>query len=91
MSLEARSENSPTPMSAGYREPYVTAEEAAVFLGVRPITVKRMARANRLPAYAIGNGPRKRWRFRISELASHMSFRAEPGISSVLAVRRKNS
>jgi excisionase family DNA binding protein len=49
-------------------EPFVTPEEAAAFLKISPVTVKKMAREGWLPAHPIGNGIRKRWRFRISEL-----------------------
>jgi len=57
------------------REPFVTAEEAARFLHISPVTVKKMARKGNLPAHPIGDGVRKRWRFRISELAKHMDSR----------------
>ena len=56
-------------------EPYVTPEEAASFLHLSPVTVRKMARDGRLPAHPLGNGTRKRWRFRISELAKHMNSR----------------
>ena len=72
-------------------EPFVTPEEAADFLRIRPVTVKKMAREGWLPAHAIGNGVRKRWRFRISELVSHMRCRVESEASSVRVLRRKAS
>jgi excisionase family DNA binding protein len=53
-------------------EPFVTPEEAAVFLRCSPITVKRLAREGKIPAHSITNGVRKRWRFLISELADRM-------------------
>ena len=70
-------------------EPFVTPEEAANFLKISPVTVKKMAREGWLPAHPIGNGVRKRWRFRISELVSHMRCRVESEASSVRALRRK--
>jgi excisionase family DNA binding protein len=73
------------------QEPFVTPEEAAAFLRMSPITIKKMAREGKLPAHPIGEGPRKRWRFRISELASHMSSRVKSVVSSVRALRRKTS
>jgi excisionase family DNA binding protein len=73
------------------KEPFVTPEEAAKFLRISPVTIKKMAREGHLPAHPIGNGLRKRWRFRISELASHMSSRVNSESSSVRALRRKAS
>jgi excisionase family DNA binding protein len=73
------------------REPFVTPEEAATFLSISPVTVKKMARKGCLPAHPIGNGLRKRWRFLISELASHMRCRVHSESSSVRALRRKAS
>jgi excisionase family DNA binding protein len=73
------------------QEPYVTPEEAANFLHISPVTVRKMARAGYLPAHPIGNGLRKRWRFRISELASHMSSHVNSELSSVRDLRRKSS
>jgi len=58
-------------------ECYLTPEEAAAFLRCSPITVKRLAREGRLPAHAITNGIRKRWRFLLSELA----FSVRPEVS----------
>lgn len=72
-------------------ESFVTAAEAARFLCISPITIKKMARAGSLPAHAIGNGTRKRWRFLISELALHMAARVNSNTSSVRALRRKAS
>ena len=73
------------------REPFVTPEEAAKFLGLSPVTLKKMAREGYLPAHPIGDGPRKRWRFLISELATHMRSRVNSVSSSVRALRRKAS
>jgi excisionase family DNA binding protein len=53
-------------------EYFVTPEEAAAFLRCSPITVKRLAREGKLPAHAVTNGLRKRWRFLLSELAFAM-------------------
>jgi excisionase family DNA binding protein len=73
------------------REKFVTPEEAATFLSISPVTVKKMAREGYLPAHPIGNGLRKRWRFLISELVSHMRCRVQSEPSSVRALRRKAS
>ncbi|MFI5095668.1 MAG: helix-turn-helix domain-containing protein [Candidatus Acidiferrales bacterium] len=77
--------------AAENREPFVTPEEAARFLRISPVTVKKMAREGYLPAHPIGDGLRKRWRFLISELASHMTGRVHSESSSVRALRRKAS
>jgi hypothetical protein len=53
--------------------------------------LEKMAREGWLPAHPIGSGVRKRWRFRISELVSHMRCRVESEASSVRALRRKAS
>lgn len=51
-------------------EPFVSAEKAAEFLSLRPRRVLQLAREGALPAYPLGSGPRRVWRFRLSELAS---------------------
>ncbi|MGC1362924.1 MAG: helix-turn-helix domain-containing protein [Silvibacterium sp.] len=53
-------------------EAFVTPDEAAAFLRYSPITVKRLAREGKIPAHAVTNGVRRRWRFLISELAAAM-------------------
>jgi hypothetical protein len=56
----------------GTFEPFVNAESAGDFLQLQPRRVLQLARQGRLPAYPIGDGPRKVWRFRLSELAAAM-------------------
>ena len=51
-------------------EPFIDAVEAGTFLSLRPRRVLELARAGQLPAYPLGTGERKVWRFRKSELAS---------------------
>lgn len=53
-------------------EPFVNAERAGEFLQLQPRRVLQLAREGKLPAYPIGDGPRKVWRFRLSELAAAM-------------------
>jgi excisionase family DNA binding protein len=53
-------------------EPYVGPEEAAKFLNTNRLRVIRMARAGLLPAHVLGEGSRRQWRFRLSELDRHM-------------------
>jgi hypothetical protein len=51
-------------------EPFVDAETAAEFLSLRPRRVLELARQGLIPAYPLGEGLRRVWRFRLSELAS---------------------
>jgi hypothetical protein len=51
-------------------EPFVDAAKAAEFLNLRPRRVLELARLGAIPAYPLGNGKRRVWRFRLSELAS---------------------
>jgi hypothetical protein len=50
-------------------EPFVDANKAAEFLVITRRRVLEMARVGEIPAHAIGEGKRKMWRFRLSELA----------------------
>jgi hypothetical protein len=56
-------------------EPFVDAERASEFLGLRPRRILEMARAGDLPAYPIGRGIRRTWRFRISEICKAVAAR----------------
>jgi hypothetical protein len=47
---------------------FVDANKAAEFLCIRRRRVLEMARAKDIPAHPIGQGRRKTWRFRLSEL-----------------------
>ena len=49
-------------------ERYMDASHAAEFLALRPRRVLDLARAGKLPAHALGDGARRVWRFRLSEL-----------------------
>jgi hypothetical protein len=53
-----------------FPEPFVDAEKTAAFLSLRPRRVLELARARRIPAYPLGDGQRRVWRFRLSEVAS---------------------
>jgi hypothetical protein len=50
-------------------EPFVDANRAAEFLVITRRRVLEMARVGQIPAHGIGEGKRKIWRFRLSELA----------------------
>jgi helix-turn-helix protein len=51
-------------------EPFVDANAAAQFLNLRPRRILELARQGSIPAHPLGNGQRRTWRFRLSELAS---------------------
>jgi hypothetical protein len=54
-------------------EKYVDAVEASRFLSIKPRRVVELARAGYLPAYPLGTGRRRIWRFRLSELAESIT------------------
>jgi hypothetical protein len=56
-------------------EPFVDAVEAGEFLRLRPRRVLELARRGLIPAYPLGDGQRRVWRFRLSELASTICAR----------------
>ncbi len=56
-------------------EHYVNATEAAKFLSIHPRTLMQMARYGKIPAHPLGNGPRRVWRFLLSELDEWMRNR----------------
>ena len=51
-------------------EPFVDASRAATLLGIRQRRVLEMARAGQIPAYPLGTGSRRTWRFRLSEICN---------------------
>jgi hypothetical protein len=51
-------------------EGFVDADEAARFLSLTRRRVLDLARARKLPGHPIGDGARRIWRFRLSELAA---------------------
>jgi hypothetical protein len=51
-------------------EAFVDAEEAAKFLSLARRRVLDLARAKKLPGHPIGDGARRVWRFRLSEIAA---------------------
>jgi predicted DNA-binding transcriptional regulator AlpA len=54
-------------------ERFVDADEAAKFLSLTRRRVLDLARARRLPGHPLGNGARRVWRFRLSEIAAAIS------------------
>jgi excisionase family DNA binding protein len=59
-------------------EPFVDANRAAEFLSVTRRRVLEMARARQIPAYPVGDGSRRMWRFRLSELAEALVKKPAP-------------
>jgi len=57
-------------------EPYVDAERAASFLAMSRKTLLAKSRSGHLPGHPIGQGPRKIWRFRLSELSQWLEQEA---------------
>jgi hypothetical protein len=57
-------------MSQESLERFVDAEQAARFLFLTRQHVSELARVAKLPGHPIGNGTRRVWRFRLSELAA---------------------
>jgi len=53
-------------------EPYVDASRAAEFLAMSRKMLLSLARRGALPAHPVGDGVRKVWKFRLSELDSWM-------------------
>ena len=50
------------------KEPFVDVRRAAAFISMREKTLLSYARTGLAPAYPIGSGIRKKWKFRLSEL-----------------------
>lgn len=57
-------------MNAHTPERFVDADEAANFLSLTRRRVLDLARAGQLPGHPLGNGARRVWRFRLSEIAA---------------------
>jgi hypothetical protein len=66
-------------------ESFVDADEAATFLSLTRRRVLELARARKLPGHPIGDGARRVWRFRLSEIAAAM---AAPQKSGFISTRR---
>jgi hypothetical protein len=56
-------------------EPFVDGDHAALFLSLPKRRLLELARAGTLPAHPVGDGSRKTWRFRLTELASALEAR----------------
>ena len=51
-------------------EPFVDATRASEWLGITSRRLLEMARAGQIPAYPLGTGSRKTWRFRLQEIST---------------------
>ena len=63
-------------------EGFVDADEAGKFLSLNRRRVLELARAGKLPGHPIGDGARRVWRFRLSELAAAVSSTEKSWFSS---------
>ncbi len=71
-------------------EPFVNAERAASFLSMTRKTLLRLVRRGSIPAHGIGEGRKKMWRFRISELDHWMRTEVTLGSDGGRIQERKN-
>lgn len=60
-------------------EPYVDVKRAAAYLSVAITTLNEWARLGKVPAYPWGDGSRKTWRFKLTELDVWMQARIHSG------------
>jgi hypothetical protein len=60
-------------MTSEALERFVDADEAATFLSITRRRILELARASKLPGHPIGDGARRVWRFRLSELANALA------------------
>ena len=63
-------------------ERFVDADEAGKFLSLNRRRILELARSGKLPGHPIGDGARRVWRFRLSELANAVSSTTKPWFSS---------
>ena len=63
-------------------EGFVDADEAGKFLSLNRRRILELARAGKLPGHPIGDGARRIWRFRLSEIANAVSSNNKPWFSS---------
>ncbi len=70
-------------------EYFVDAFEIAVMIDLHPRTVQQMARDGLIPAYPLGEGKRKTWRFLPSEIHEWMQRRVNSESHPCCSNRRK--
>jgi excisionase family DNA binding protein len=80
---EAPKEVEPTQQANnGEPERFVDAVTAAKFLSIQRRQLLELARTGKIPAYPIGDGRRRLWRFRLSDLVKAMEQRMVYGKST---------
>ena len=79
----------PLPGSITAIEYFVDAFEIAVMIGLHPRTVQQMARDGLIPAYPLGEGKRKTWRFLRSEVREWMQRKVNSDSHPCCSNRRK--
>jgi hypothetical protein len=60
-------------MTSEALERFVDADEAAMFLSTTRRRILDLTRAGKLPGHPLGDGAKRVWRFRLSELANAMA------------------
>ena len=63
-------------------EGFVDADEAGKFLSLTRRRILELARARKLPGHPIGDGARRVWRFRLSEIAAAVASTEKSWFSS---------
>jgi hypothetical protein len=63
-------------------ERFVDADEAGKFLSLNRRRILELARAGKLPGHPLGDGARRVWRFRLSEIAKAVASNSNPWFSS---------
>lgn len=71
-------------------ESFVSAQRAAEFLAMSRKTVLALARKGYLPGHPVGQGVRKIWKFRLSELDHWMQIELISGSDQGRIQERKN-
>lgn len=71
-------------------EPYIEAGRAAAYLCMSRKTLLKKARSGRLPGHPIGDGRKKMWRFRLSELDRWMQTEVTSGSDEGRSKERKS-
>jgi hypothetical protein len=73
-------------------ESYVDAVTAADFLALKPRRVLELARAGSLPAYPLGLGARRVWRFRLNEIVAALKqiVLSEQPLASIPSTRYRS-
>ena len=82
--------HNPSLSSPHVSEPYIEAGRAASYLSISRKTLLSKARSGRLPAHPVGDGRKKMWRFRISELDRWMQTEVTSDSDGGRSMERKD-